>query len=272
MQKYTAYYEEMKARVNEHAWDGEWYVGYFDHDGTPLGSKQNKYGQIQLNGQTWAVISGLAQADRAQQALESAHRLLNTRHGIKLSWPGFNGFDPAYGGVTTYPPGAKENGGIFLHTNPWAIMANAIVGNGDRAYEYYRQINPASKNDRIDEFEVEPYVYPQNILGDEHPQFGLGRNSWLSGTSSWMYQSSTQYILGLRPTYTGLLIDPCIPHDWPGFTVTRHVRGATYVIEVQNPDRVCKGVKSIEVDGQAVAGNIIPYLSAGQHRVVVVLG
>jgi cellobiose phosphorylase len=272
VQKYTAYYEEMKARVNEHAWDGEWYVGYFDHDGTPLGSIQNKYGQIQLNGQTWAVISGLAQADRAQQALESAHRLLNTRHGIKLSWPGFNGFDPAYGGVTTYPPGAKENGGIFLHTNPWAIMANAIVGNGDRAYEYYRQINPASKNDRIDEFEVEPYVYPQNILGDEHPQFGLGRNSWLSGTASWMYQAGTQYILGLRPTYIGLLIDPCIPHDWPGFTVTRHVRGATYVVEVQNPNRVCKGVKSITVDDQAVAGNIVPYLSAGQHRVRVVLG
>ena len=215
----------------------------------------------------------MPQPDRAQQALESAHRLLNTRHGIKLSWPGFNGFDPAYGGVTTYPPGAKENGGIFLHTNPWAIMANAIVGNGDRAYEYYRQINPAAKNDRIDEFEVEPYVYPQNILGDEHPQFGLGRNSWLSGTSSWMYQAGTQYILGLRPTYTGLLIDPCIPHDWPGFTVTRQVRGATYVIEVQNPDRVCKGVKSIEVDGQAVTGNIVPYLNDGQtHHVVVIHG
>ena len=219
-----AYYEEMKARVNEHAWDGEWYVGYFDHDGTPLGSKQNKYGQIQFNGQTWAVISGFATPDRAQQALESAHRLLNTRNGLKLSWPGFNGFDPAYGGVTTYPPGAKENGGIFLHTNPWAIMANAIVGNGDRAYEYYRQINPAAKNDRIDEFEVEPYVYPQNILGDEHPQFGLGRNSWLSGTASWMYQAGTQYILGVRPTYTGLLIDPCIPHDWHG--LQGHAAGA----------------------------------------------
>lgn len=273
VQKYAGYYEEMKARVNEHAWDGAWYVGYFDHDGTPLGSKQNQYGQIQLNGQTWAVISGLATPDRAQQALESAHRLLNTRHGLKLSWPGFNGFDPAYGGVTTYPPGAKENGGIFLHTNPWAIMANAIVGNGDRAYEYYRQINPAAKNDRIDEFEVEPYVYPQNILGDEHPQFGLGRNSWLSGTSSWMYQAGTQYILGLRPIYTGLLIDPCIPRTWDGFKVTRHIRNATYLIEVQNPDRVCTGVKSIEVDGQAVMGKVVPYFSDGQtHHVRIVMG
>jgi len=271
--QYAAYYEEMKARVNEHAWDGEWYVGYFDYDGTPLGSKHNQYGQIQLNGQTWPVISGFATPDRAVQALESAHRLLNTRNGLKVSWPGFNGFDPAYGGVTTYPPGAKENGGIFLHTNPWAVIANALVGNGDRAYEYYLQINPAAKNDRIDEFEVEPYVYPQNILGDEHPQFGLGRNSWLSGTASWMYQAGTQYILGVRPTYTGLLIDPCIPHTWKGFRVTRQVRGATYHIEVRNPNRMCKGVKCIEVDGTSIAGNIVPYLDDKQtHRVVVVMG
>jgi cellobiose phosphorylase len=272
-QKYAAYYDEMKSRVNGQAWDGEWYVGYFDDDGTPLGSKQNQYGQIQLNAQTWAVISGFAPSDRAVLALESAHRLLNTRHGIKLSWPGFNGFDPNYGGVTTYPPGAKENGGIFLHTNPWAIMANVLVGNGDRAYEYYRQINPAGKNDRIDEFEVEPYVYPQNILGDEHPQFGLGRNSWLSGTSSWMYQAGTQYMLGVRATYDGLLIDPCIPCAWKGFKVTRQARGATYLIEVRNPDRVSKGVTRIEVDGRPIAGNIVPYFGDGQtHRAIVTLG
>ena len=272
-QKHAVYYSEMKARVNEYAWDGEWYVGYFDHDGTPLGSKRNRYGQIQLNGQTWPVLSGFAPPDRAAQALESAHRLLNTCNGVKLSWPGFNGFDPAYGGVTTYPPGAKENGGIFLHTNPWAIIATAIVGNGDRAYEYYQQINPAARNDRIDEFEVEPYVYPQNILGDEHPQFGLGRNSWLSGTASWMYQAGTQYILGVHPTYTGLLIDPCIPREWQGFKVTRQIRGARYELEVRNPDRVCRGVKSIEVDGQALAGQIVPYFTAGQtHQVMVVMG
>ncbi len=272
-QKYAAYYEEMKARVNEHAWDGEWYVGYFDYDGTPLGSKRNQYSQIQLNGQTWAVISGFATPDRATQALESAHHLLNTRNGLKVSWPGFNGYDPAYGGVTTYPPGTKENGGIFLHTNPWAVIANAIVGDGDRAYEYYRQINPASKNDHIDEFEVEPYVYPQNILGDEHPQFGLGRNSWLSGTASWMYQAGTQYLLGVRPTYTGLLIDPCVPCDWKGFKVIRQVRGATYHIEVRNPARVSRGVKSIEVDGTPLAGSIVPYFADGQpHRVVVLMG
>ena len=155
------------------------------------------------------------------------------RNGIKLSAPGFNGFDPANGGITTYPPGAKENGGIFLHANPWVIIAETLLGNGDRAYEYYRQINPAAKNDRIDEFECEPYVYPQNILGDEHPQFGLARNSWLSGTASWMYQAATQYILGIRPTYAGLKVAPVIPESWPGFKATRIFRGVTYRIAVR---------------------------------------
>jgi len=271
--KYGEYYTAMQASVNQQAWDGEWYVGYFDHDGTPLGSKQNKYGQIQLNGQTWPVISGFATDERAAQALESARRLLNTRNGLKLSWPGFNGFDPAYGGVTTYPPGAKENGGIFLHTNPWAVIANTLVGNGDRAYEYYAQINPAAKNDRVDEYECEPYVYPQNILGDEHPQFGLARNSWLSGTASWMYQAGTQYILGIRATYRGLEIDPCIPRSWSGFKATRCIRGVTYHIEVQNPDRVCRGISSITLDGQAVDSHSVPLKSdQSSHHVLVIMG
>ncbi len=272
-QKYGAYYAEMQASVNQHAWDGEWYVRYFDHAGTPLGSKQNRYGQIQLNGQTWPVISGFATAERAAQALESAQRLLNTRNGLKLSWPGFNGFDPAYGGVTTYPPGAKENGGIFLHTNPWAVIANTLIGNGDRAYEYYAQINPAAKNDRLDEYECEPYVYPQNILGDEHPQFGLARNSWLSGTASWMYQAGTQYILGIRATYRGLEIEPCIPKSWPGFKATRHFRGATYHIEVRNPDGVNRGVLLVTIDGVTQDSTLVPDFADGrEHQVTVVLG
>ncbi len=273
VQKYAAYYAEMKTRVNDQAWDGEWYIGYFDHDGAPLGSKQNAYGRIQLNAQTWPVISGFASADRAHQALSSAHRLLNTRNGLKLSWPGFDGYDPAIGGVTTYPPGAKENGGIFLHTNPWAVMAHTLIGDGDRAYEYYAQVNPSAKNDRIDEYECEPYVYPQNILGDEHPQFGLARNSWLTGTASWMYQAGTQFVLGVRPTYRGLAIDPCIPRHWPGFTVRRKLRGARYHIEVRNPDRVCHGIASITVDGARLAHSLVPIFNdALEHRVVVVLG
>jgi cellobiose phosphorylase len=179
-------------------------VEYFDSDGHPLGSQRNRTGQIYAYGQAWAILCGFAPPERAAAALESVCTRLNTRHGIKLRTPGFNGYDPGIGGVSTYPPGAKENGGIFLHVNPWVMIAETLVGNGDRAYQYYDQINPAAKNDSIEVYECEPYVYAQNILGDEHPQFGLGRNSWLSGTATWAYQAATQYILGIQPTYRGL--------------------------------------------------------------------
>lgn len=271
--KYTEYYETMKQRVNEQAWDGEWYVRYFDADGSPVGSHTNTAGQIYANGQSWPVISGFAPPDRAKAALDAVYRQLNTRNGIKLSTPGYDGFDPAKGGITTYPPGAKENGGIFLHSNPWAIIAETIIGNGDRAFEYYNQINPVAKNDKIDEFECEPYVYSQNILGDEHPQFGSARNSWLTGTASWAYQAATQYILGVRPTYDGLQINPCLPRKWDGFRVTRKFRNAIYQIEVNNPDHVCKGVKSVKVDDKEVADNVVPVFGDGKtHQVEVVMG
>lgn len=272
VERYSAYYAEMKERVNEHAWDGQWYARYFDADGTPLGSRSNREGQIYANGQSWPVISGFATAERATKALDSVYQKLNTRKGIKLSAPAYNGFDPNKGGITTYPPGAKENGGIFLHANPWVIIAETMVGNGDRTFEYYSQINPATKNDRIDEFECEPYVYPENMLGDEHPQFGSARNSWLTGTASWIYQAATQYILGIMPTYEGLQIDPCIPGNWDGFRVTRVFRGAVYQIEVNNPDHICKGVRSVKVDGKEIAGNILPIFGDGKtHRVEVIM-
>jgi cellobiose phosphorylase len=200
------------------------------------------------------VVSGFAPPERARQALDAAFARLNTRHGLKVSTPGYNGFDPNKGGITTYPPGAKENGGIFLHTNPWMMIAEA-------------------RNDQMEVFESEPYAYPQNILSDEHPQFGLGRNSWLTGTASWTYQAGTQYILGVRPTFAGLRIDPCIPADWEAFSVRRVFRGATYEIEVRNPEGVCRGVREITVDGEPLAGDVLPVFGDGQvHRVEVVLG
>jgi cellobiose phosphorylase len=251
-------YAEIRASVEGCAWDGEWYLMYFDHDGTPVGSHKNQYGQIHLNGQSWAVLSGFAPQERARQAMDSVYRRLNTKYGIKLSTPGYNGFDPRYGGVTTYPPGAKENGGIFLHPNPWAIIAETMLGDGDRAYDYYSQINPAGKNEMIELYESEPYVYPQNILGDEHPQFGLARNSWLSGTASWMYQAGTQWILGIRAEYEGLHLDPCIPSKWDGFKATRKYRGVTYHITVNNPNHVCKGVEKVTVNGEPAEGSLIP--------------
>jgi len=271
--QYTEYYETMKERVNEHGWDGAWYIRYLDPEGNPLGSHVNSEGQIYANGQSWAVMSGFATPERAEAALESVHQRLNTSKGIKLSAPGYKGYDKEKGGVTTYPPGAKENGGIFLHVNPWVMIAETMIGNGNRAFEYYDQINPVAKNDVIDEFECEPYAYPQNILGDEHPQFGLARNSWLSGTASWCYQAATQYILGIRPTYDGLQIDPCIPAEWDGFRVTREFRGVVYEIEARNPDHVCRGVKSLTVDGLAVVGNVVPLQKDDRpHQVEVILG
>jgi cellobiose phosphorylase len=273
VEKYRRDYAEMRARVNEYAWDGEWYVRYFDHDGSPIGTHKNQQGKIWTNGQSWPVISGFAPPERARTALESVHRLLNTKNGIKLSAPGYDGYDPDKGGVTTYPPGAKENGGIFLHANPWVMIAETLLGNGDRAFEYYNQINPAAKNDVIDQYQCEPYVYAQNILGDEHPQFGLARNSWLSGTASWSYQAATRYILGLMPAYAGLEVNPCIPKAWKGFKVTRRFRGATYHIEVKNPNHVSKGVKSVVVDGQEIAGRVVPaFDDGGEHRVEVTMG
>ncbi|HEY9122317.1 MAG TPA: glycosyl hydrolase family 65 protein, partial [Brevefilum sp.] len=254
VETFTAYYQEMSDVVNAEAWDGHWYVRYYDHHGQPLGSRSNEQGQIYTNAQSWAVLSGFAPPERALSALHAVYERLNTSRGIKLSTPGYNGFDPEKGGVTTYPPGAKENGGIFLHANPWVMIAETKLGSGDRSYQYYCQINPAGMNDRIDEFECEPYVYPQNILGDEHPQFGLARNSWLTGTASWTYQAGLKYILGIRPEYDGLKVDPCIPASWDGFEVSRKFRGATYHIRVSNPDGVCKGVQSVLVDDQPYDG------------------
>ena len=270
---YRGWHEEMRQRVNEQAWDGEWYVRYFDVDGAPLGSHTNAQGQIYANAQSWAVLSGFAPSDRARLSLERVYERLNTPNGIKLSTPGFNGFDVNKGGITTYPPGAKENCGIFLHANPWVMIAETLLGNGERAYQYYRQINPVGKNERIDEFESEPYVYPQNILGDEHPQFGLARNSWLTGTASWAYQAATQWILGIRPAYRGLVIDPCIPESWTGFWVRRRFRGADYEIEVQNPEGVSRGIRELWVDGKPAATGPISIFADGKtHAIRVVLG
>ena len=258
----------MKDIVNTNAWDGEWYLRYFDHNGNPVGSKSNEQGKIFANAQSWTILSGFATEERSKQALESLNMYLNTSKGIKLSFPGYNEYDPEKGGVTTYPPGAKENGGIFLHSNPWVMIAETMQGNGNRAFQYYNQINPATKNDIIDEFECEPYVYPQNILGDEHPQFGLGRNSWLSGTASWTYQAGSKYILGVLPTYKGLQIDPCIPSVWGEFSVRKTYRGSIYNIKVNNSKHIQKGVKSITVDGKYLEGNVLPIFNDGKEHII----
>jgi cellobiose phosphorylase len=271
-QKILGYYDSMKALVNEKAWDGAWYLRYFDEKGHKIGSAANTSGKIWVNAQSWAVLSGFACDERRDRALESVYEHLNTKYGIKLSTPGYQGFNPMIGGVTTYPPGAKENGGIFLHANPWMMIAETMRGNGARAFEYYDQINPAQKNDILDVFESEPYCYPQNILGDEHPQFGLGRNAWLSGTASWTYLAATQYILGIRPDLDGLTVDPCLPPHWDKVEIERRFRGAHFSITILNPDGKMKGVASLWIDGRKVEGNKIPVLPAGRYKVEAYLG
>lgn len=271
--QYKKDHAHMKEIVNTHCWDGDWYLRYFEDNGNPIGSKQNSEGQIYTNAQSWTILSGFATEERALKSLDSVEEKLNTKFGIKLSYPGYNGYDESIGGVSTYPPGAKENGGIFLHSNPRVMIAETLMGNGDRAFQYYNQINPASKNDIIDTFECDPYCYPQNILGDEHPQFGLARNSWLSGTSSWTYQAATKYIMGVRPDHNGLIIDPCIPKSWNGFTGVRKFRNATYNITVKNPNNVSKRYKSMLVDGKEIEGNIAPIFNDGkEHTVDIILG
>lgn len=269
--KYKAMYSEMKDAVNATCWDGEWYKRAFDDDSQPLGSKENKFGKIFINSQSWAVMGGVSDKERSRKCLDSVEKYLNTKFGIVAMYPAYTEHDPKKGGITTYPPGAKENGGVFLHTNPWVMVAEIMTGNGNKAFEYYKQILPAGRNNDADHFEVEPYVYPQNILGKEHPQFGIGRNSWLSGTASWNMVVSSQYILGIRAGYDCLTVDPCIPSDWDGFRARRVFRRAVYNIEVRNPDHVNRGVRKLVMDGREV--DRIPVLPAGsKSNITVILG
>ncbi|HAF62230.1 MAG TPA: glycosyl transferase [Anaerolineaceae bacterium] len=273
----AAYYKEkyhvMREKVESSSWDGEWYLRYFDHAGNPIGSSQNKYCQMYLNAQTWPVLSGFASKERAQHAMAAVYDKLFTPHGIKISTPPFDGYDPVYGGITTFPSGVKENGGIFVHPNPWAMMAETLLGNGNRAFEYYQATNPASHNDEIERYECEPYVYPQNIIADNHPQFGLARNSWLTGAAAWHYIAATQYILGIRPEVSGLRIDPCIPSKWDGLTITRKFRGKTYTIIIHNPHHVCKGVSRVAANGKEILGTLLnPDEMEKENQIEVWLG
>ena len=269
--KYKAMYDEMKDAINATCWDGEWYKRAFDDESKPIGSKENKYGKIFINSQSWAVLGGVSDKERSRKCLDSVEKHLNTKFGIVSMYPAYNEHDPKKGGITTYPPGTKENGGVFLHTNPWVMIAEIMTGNGNKAFEYYKQILPAGRNNDADHFEVEPYVYPQNILGKEHPQFGIGRNSWLSGTASWNMVVSSQYILGIRAGYDSLTIDPCIPSEWDGFRAGRVFRGASYNIEVRNPDHVNSGIKKLVMDGKDV--DRIPVMPAGSKcNITVIMG
>jgi N,N'-diacetylchitobiose phosphorylase len=250
----------MAEAVNEHAWDGAWYARAFDDAGEPIGVAAETVRRIDLNPQTWSVIGEVAPRARAEQALESMHEHLATEFGIALLAPPYEGGTERVRGTSTYPPGAKENGGIFCHANAWAVVAAAALGRGDRAYDYYRRILPLARTDS-DRYLVEPYVYCQNVCGPTHPQFGLGRNAWLTGTAAWTYVAATQWILGIRPTYRGLRIAPALPEAWPGFRARRVFRGVVYEIEVE---RAGSGDSlSLVVDGETISGDVVPLARGG---------
>ena len=245
-------HREMAACVNDVAWDGSWYARAFDDDGRPIGVASETTHRINLNPQTWSVIGEVAPPDRAERALDAvAERLLATPFGTALLWPPYDGGDDRVRGTATYPPGAKENGGIFCHANTWLIIAAAMLGRADDAYAHYRRILPLARSD-ADVYRAEPYVYSQNICGPAHPQFGMARNAWLTGTAAWAFVAATQWILGIRPTFEGLQIAPAIPASWPGFEARREFRGVTYEIRVRRDGP--GATVSLVVDGRPVAG------------------
>lgn len=255
---------EITRLLNERCWDGDWYLRAYDDNGHALGCHANLFGKIFLNPQTWAVMSQVATPERGLTAMDSVARHLNSLHGVAKVWPAWQEFDPAVGGMTDCVAGLKENGGIFCHTNSWVVIAEAMLGRGDAAYEYYAKLRPTRRDGIQELHEAEPYVYCQTIAGPEHPRFGLGRNSWLTGAVAWMYVAATQHILGIRPEFDGLRVDPCIPSAWDSFRVTRQFRGATYRITVCNPEHVSSGIVSLHCAGRKISGNLLPVLAHGE--------
>lgn len=265
---------KMYDAVMKDGWDGEWFLRAYDAFGNKVGSKECKDGQIFIEPQGFCVMAGIGLKEGyAKRALDSVAERLDTPYGVSLLAPTYKEYHVELGEISSYPPSYKENGGIFCHNNPWITIAETIIGRGDRALSTYQHICPAYTEDISEKHRTEPYVYPQMIASVDAPRQGEAKNSWLTGTASWTLYAGTQYILGIRPQYNGLEIDPCIAAEWDGFTVTRKFRGDTFHITVKNPDHVMKGVKSVTVDGKAIEGNVLPvYGDKAVHEVEVILG
>lgn len=250
---------KMENVILKHGWDGEWFIRAYDDFGKPIGSKICHEGKIFIESQGMCIMAGLGLNDgKARLALESVNRHLATRHGIVLQQPAYSKYYLHLGEISSYPAGYKENAGIFCHNNPWIIIAETMVGNGNRAFDYYTRINPSAREHIGDLHRCEPYVFAQMVAGRDAPTHGEAKNSWLTGTAAWTYFTATQWIFGIRTDYDGLRVDPVIPAGWKGFTVTRRFRGNTYVIEVKNPNGQQRGVKKLVVDGKEIPGNLLP--------------
>lgn len=266
--------DEMIAAIDQHGWDGDWFLRAYDHFGEPVGSHQNKEGKIFIESQGFCTMAGVGKQDgRAQRALDSVKKHLDSPYGLVLHQPAFTKYMIQYGEISTYPPGYKENAGIFCHNNPWIMIGETVIGRGNQAFDYYKKITPAYLENISSLHKTEPYVYAQMIAGKDAYKPGEAKNSWLTGTAAWNFYAISQYILGIRPDYDGLLIDPCIPEDWDGFTVKRRFRGVTYIIRIENPDHVSKGIKTVEVDGKQLESAVLPVFEVGSsHEVVIRMG
>lgn len=258
----------MDATVRKHGWDGAWFVRAYDDFGRKVGSQDCAEGKIFIEPQGYCVLAGIGVDDgKARKALDSVAKHLATPHGIVLLQPAYSRYYIEYGEISTYPPGYKENAGIFCHNNPWVIIAEAILGEGDRAFDYYTRINPSAREAISDVHRCEPYVYAQMIAGCDAPTHGEAKNSWLTGTAAWNYYAITQWILGIRPEYGGLRVAPVVPQSWQGFTVSRTFRGVAYAIAVR---RAGPGnAVSLTVDGRAIEGNLVPLPANGATAVTV---
>lgn len=255
---------KMAAVVLDAGWDGAWFRRAYDAGGEPVGSCQNEEGQIYIEPQGFCVMAGIGvQGGQAEQALKSVEERLDTQYGIVLLQPAYTRYHLELGEITSYPPGYKENAGIFCHNNPWVSCAETVLGHGDRTFAIYKKTCPAYLESISEVHRTEPYVYSQMVAGRDAATFGEAKNSWLTGTAAWTFVNVSQYILGVQPTLDGLRIDPCIPRSMDGFTLRRVWRGAVYNIQVENPCHVQKGVAAVTVDGRPLAGQVLPAAPAG---------
>jgi len=265
--------DDMVEAVKRDGWDGKWYLRAYDFFGNKIGSDENREGKIFIESQGWCTMAGIGlEEGLVGKALDSVKERLDSEHGIVLNNPAFTEYHVEMGEISSYPEGYKENAGIFCHNNPWVIIGETVAGRGNDAWEHYCKILPSYVEEKCCTLhKVEPYVNCQMVAGKDAARPGEGKNSWLTGTAAWMWYTVSEFILGIQPTYDGLMIDPCVPDTMREFTVKRRFRGAEYNIHVLNPAGVCKGVRSITVDGNNINGNVVPF-AGGCHNVEVVMG
>ncbi len=269
---YSAIAERVKRSCEEVLWDGKWYLRGFTKKGKKIGTNNSDEGKLFLNSQSWAVYSGVASRERGIRCMDAVNEHLYSKFGLHLVWPAYSRPDDDIGYITRVYKGIKENGSIFSHPNPWAMIAECKLGRGDRAMKFYDAILPYHQNDIIEIREAEPYSYCQFIMGKDHSAHGRARHPWLTGTAGWFYIAATQFMLGVRLSFHGLIIDPCIPADWRDFQVQRQWRDATYLITVKNPDGVMQGIKSVRMNGRKSQCPIPPQPAGTVNKIDVIMG